>query len=224
MNHSPGWDWDRALDAMPERWTEVADDLFAFVRQLRREKRRRVYDLGCGAGRHTVFLAEQGFMVTASDVSPSAIEHTRARLADSHTNASLYQIDMLDWPFQASAFDAVIAYNVVYHATLRDIEQLLDRIDNSLGDDGLLFITLKSSEDSEYGQGRELAPFTYAPASGIEEGIPHYYVDQSEVMRLLSGFELISVIHKKEIPLTPENTRTRAHWVVWARKRSQTIL
>ena len=84
---------------MPDRWTEVADELFSFTNAMRRRKLQRVYDLGCGVGRHTVFFAQQGFTVTASDVSPSAIEHTRSNLDAAGVDALLHRLDMGQWPF-----------------------------------------------------------------------------------------------------------------------------
>lgn len=39
----------------------------------------RVLDLGCGDGRHAVFLADHGFHVTAIDVSPHAIRKLQHR-------------------------------------------------------------------------------------------------------------------------------------------------
>ena len=36
---------------------------------LRQSGAKRVYDMGCGLGRHTIMLAENGFSVVASDIS-----------------------------------------------------------------------------------------------------------------------------------------------------------
>jgi 2-polyprenyl-3-methyl-5-hydroxy-6-metoxy-1,4-benzoquinol methylase len=219
MKTTKGWDWDHALTVMPERWTEVAEEIFPFTARLKAEGLRKVCDLGCGVGRHTVFLAEQGFHVTASDVSDSAIAHTRSRLRDHGVDADLHQMDMLDWKFSEHAFDSLIAFNVVYHATRSQVEAVLEAIERSLRPGGLIFITFKSTLDSECGQGRKLAPFTYAPTSGVEEGVPHYYVDEAEAKRLLSRYELVSLVHKQELPVSTKSERLRAHWVVWARKR-----
>ena len=41
--------------------------------------RGRVLDIGCGAGRHSLFLQEKGLDVTGVDVSPLAIQVCRAR-------------------------------------------------------------------------------------------------------------------------------------------------
>lgn len=216
MTTGEGWDWSRALQLMPGRWTEVADELFSFARDMHGHGCRSVYDLGCGAGRHTLFLAQQGFSVTASDVSPSAIEHTRERLEQAGVAASLQRLDMRYWPFEDDCFDAVLAFNVVYHAFREDIESVLAEIRRTLRPGGLLFVTLKSTLDAQYGLGRELARFTWAPESGIEKDVAHYYVDEGEARRLLREFELISMIHKQEYPLSATSERHRAHWVIRA--------
>jgi SAM-dependent methyltransferase len=216
MTAGKGWDWEQALTAMPGRWTEVADELFSFANELRRRRCRQVYDLGCGVGRHSVFLAQQGFEVTAADISSSAIEQTRANLRAADVEARLQRLDMTEWPFADDAFDAVVAFNVVYHARRDQIEAILAQIRRVLRPRGLLLVTFKSTLDSECGQGQALAPFTWAPTAGIEAGIAHYYVDADEARRLLENFELVSMVHKQELPLAGDNERHRAHWVIRA--------
>lgn len=41
----------------------------------------KALDLGCGSGVHMVFLAQEGFSVCGTDISPVGVENTRARLA-----------------------------------------------------------------------------------------------------------------------------------------------
>jgi SAM-dependent methyltransferase len=218
MSTTGGWDWDKALQEMPGRWTEVADELFSFSHEMHNCGCQSVFDLGCGAGRHSVFLAQQGFAVSASDISPSAIEKTRANLQQAGTDATLYQIDMTEWPFSDAQFDAVVAFNVVYHAHRAEVETILHQINRVLSPGGLLFITFKSTLDAQCGQGEQLAPLTWAQTSGIEKGIAHYYVDEAEARRLMQDFDLISMVHKQELPGSGKSERHRAHWVIWARK------
>ena len=136
MSTTGGWDWDKALQEMPGRWTEVADELFSFSHEMHNCGCQSVFDLGCGAGRHSVFLAQQGFAVSASDISPSAIEKTRANLQQAGTDATLYQIDMTEWPFSDAQFDAVVAFNVVYHAHRAEVETILHQINRVLSPGG----------------------------------------------------------------------------------------
>lgn len=220
MNSVKGWDWDRALQATPGRWTEVAEELFPFVSLLVKEKIKTVYDLGCGVGRHTVFLAKQSFKVTASDVSPSGVRKTREWLANENTNANVVELDMLTWPFDSGTFDAIIAYNVVYHAMRNEVEHVIRQAYRVLSMNGVMLVTFKSILDSEYGEGLRLDQSTYAPVAGVEKGIPHYYVDEDEVRRLLQDFELLKLIHKQELPLLEGECRRRAHWVAWVKKSS----
>lgn len=218
MTTSEGWNWDLALQLMPGRWTEVADEMYSFAGEMHVRGCHSVYDLGCGAGRHAAFLAQQGFSVTASDISSSALEQTRGRLEQSGVDASLLRIDMRDWPFGDGCFDAVVACNVVYHAVRDEVESILAQVRRCLRPGGLLLITFKSTLDSQFGQGRELATFTWAPVSGIEEGVAHYYVDENEAKRLLKEFELESMVHRQELPVSSQSKRHRAHWVIRARK------
>ena len=218
MGANDGWDWNRALLEMPDRWTEVADEMFSFANEMHNNQCQTVYDLGCGVGRHTVFLAQQGFNVTASDISSSAIENTRANLLQANVDARLHQLDMTEWPFDDGQFDTVIAFNVVYHATCSEIETILAQVNRVLRPQGLLFITFKSVLDSQCGQGDQLAAFTWAPTSGVEKGIPHYYVDEAEAKRLLQDFELVSMIHKQELAIAGNSERQRAHWLIRAKK------
>lgn len=64
----------------------------------------RVLDLACGRGRHAILLAEKGYDVTGTDLSPQNI-----RLASRHekSNLSFYVHDMRDL-FRINYFDIVL--------------------------------------------------------------------------------------------------------------------
>ncbi len=44
------------------------------------------------------------------------------------------------------------------------------------------------------------------------------YVDAAELRRLLADFELLSLVHRQELPVDGNDQRQRAHWVVRARR------
>lgn len=60
-------DWPRRL----------AEERSLILRTLEGAPSRRVLDLGCGAGHHARFLAEQGYEVVAIDASEAALERAR---------------------------------------------------------------------------------------------------------------------------------------------------
>jgi SAM-dependent methyltransferase len=63
----------------------------------------RVLDIGCGAGRHSLYLQERGFDVLGIDISPLAIKICKLRGVK---KAEVMSIDDLD--FQPNSFDTII--------------------------------------------------------------------------------------------------------------------
>jgi SAM-dependent methyltransferase len=55
-----------------EEWPQIDQDAMKFVQG-------RVLDIGCGAGRHALYLQEKGFDVTGIDNSPQAIKVCKLR-------------------------------------------------------------------------------------------------------------------------------------------------
>jgi SAM-dependent methyltransferase len=64
----------------------------------------RVLDVGCGAGRHSLYLQGQGFEVTAIDNSPGAIEVCKLRGVKNAIVRSLADVDQ----FEPDSFDTVL--------------------------------------------------------------------------------------------------------------------
>jgi SAM-dependent methyltransferase len=79
----------------------------------------RTIELGCGTGINAVWLAQQGFAVTAVDFSPLAIEKARKRAADAKTNVRFMSADVCDLPKDLGAYDFVFDRGC-YHAVRRD--------------------------------------------------------------------------------------------------------
>ncbi|WP_435320037.1 class I SAM-dependent methyltransferase [Haloarchaeobius sp. TZWSO28] len=61
-------------------------------------------DVGCGAGKHALFLQAHGTDVVPFDVSPGAVAAARARgVADAHV------ADMFDMPYRSNRFPSLLA-------------------------------------------------------------------------------------------------------------------
>ena len=79
-----------------EEWPQIDQDAMNFVQG-------RVLDIGCGAGRHALYLQEQGFDVTGIDNSPLAIKVCKAR---GLRNAQLLQITRIS--SRLGVFDTIL--------------------------------------------------------------------------------------------------------------------
>lgn len=213
------WDW---LDPpkVAGGWIEPLEEVVPFVERLRADGARRIYDLGCGRGRHTLMLARQGFEVCATDLSLQGLRLTKEWLRREQLDAVVARADMVAAPYPAALFEGVLAVDVVYHGTEADVTQTIAEIARVMKAGGLAFITFQSIRSSKFGRGRRVGDNVYVPESGYEEGIPHFFADEGYLKGLIRGpLELLRLTHKEEIGDENGSRERRCHWLAWAGRR-----
>jgi SAM-dependent methyltransferase len=77
----------------------------------------RIVELGCGTGVNAVYLASQGFDVTAIDLSPTALDAARKRAEEAGVTVNWIQADVLNPPALGS-FDLIFDRGC-YHGVRR---------------------------------------------------------------------------------------------------------
>ena len=104
------------MNGNPSRWVRRFAPLIA--------PGGRVLDLACGSGRHSLFLAAEGFRVEAVDRDAAAI----AALAplDPRVSARVADIEGGPWPYYGHVFDAVVVTNYLFRPLLPLIMNALD--------------------------------------------------------------------------------------------------
>jgi len=108
-----------------ERFAAREPDLRLIALATEYPARVRELDLGCAAGRNTVFLGWKGFDVTAVDASRAMVEATRARLVQvlGETEAALRvrvgRMDRLEWA-GSETFELLVAFGIYPCAESRD--------------------------------------------------------------------------------------------------------
>lgn len=86
----------------------TAHEVEFLIDLLHLEPEARVLDVGCGAGRHTVALAQAGYSVTGVDVSRGLLDVAAEKANAAGVKPSLFEVDARQMPFE-SEFDAVIS-------------------------------------------------------------------------------------------------------------------
>ena len=95
-------------------------------------------------------------------------------------------------------FDAIVAYNVVYHAYQAEMERALQQIYRILRASGSLLVTFQPKVSSSYVKEWEVEHGTVIKREGFEAGIPHHYADRNEVIELLSGYRIVELSHMEQ--------------------------
>jgi len=152
---------------------------------------RRVVDLGCGSGRHTVFLAQRGFDVIGIDNSPTALRLSREWLTHEGLRARLALADMRrPLPLPGGVWDAVISTQVIHHALQDTARGTAREISRILRPGGVLFVSVPSGTDPDE-TFREVEPGTFVPTSGDEAGLPHHIFSAEELASLFPGYAVL---------------------------------
>jgi len=182
--------WDKIFKQQGKVFTEPHEDMPGIVRLLKNKRADTILDLGCGSGRHTVYLARQGFSVYGLDNSPQGIALTQQWLADEGLQADLQLQSMTErLPYADAFFDGVVSVQVIHHATLATIKGIVHEMFRVLKTGGLVFVTVTMLRHHE-GPFEEIEPNTFVPLGGPEKGLPHHCFTPEELGELFGAFEM----------------------------------
>lgn len=187
------WEWQE----QEARWLEPADEFQPVARRWVERGWKRAADIGCGLGRHSLFLASLGFEVTAIDLSPRGLERLRAEARRLGLDRSIRALegDMVDLPEDLGTFDCVVSFHAIYHTDRAGLERAISWVTRHLRPGGGFYVTFNSKSNASFRNPahRRLDEHTLLKQSGPEAGIPHTYVDYGDVRQLLQGYELAKV-------------------------------
>jgi tellurite methyltransferase len=159
---------------------------------------RTALDIGCGVGRHAIYLAEQGFQVTAIDASPAGLDVARQAADDAGVEIAFHEADFASLPFADASFDFVLAWNVIYHGDGEVVRQALDEIRRVVRPDRLFQGTMISKRHNRYGDGQEIRPNTFVVDDDDEKAHAHFYCNDRELIGLLTGFQLLRLEDRQQ--------------------------
>jgi SAM-dependent methyltransferase len=239
------WDriWSRAAAAAPELLPHPEVARLAGELRAAGAGVRRVFDLGCGPGRHTVYLAAAGFEVHACDFSPVAVAQCREALAAAGLTAQVREGTATRIAYPDGFFDWILSVQVLYHGRRGDVAAALAEARRALRPGGWLFATFLSATDDKLawyrqeqaaGRAEELEPGTYrALVRGPgDEHMPHTFLAESDFRPaaagaagaagqapLLDGYEIVTLREERQRGVDfVGKVRRRADWYLVARR------
>ncbi len=153
------------------------DELNFFLKQL--PKKAEILDTGCGSGHIASHLEKQGLKVTGIDFSDKMIELAKNRCKKS----KFIKADIDNFDYGKEKYNGIIASFILIHLKKTSTKKLMNRIYNSMKQNGILFIsTIK-------GKGEHFGPEPLNP----EYNMYFRYTEKNEMKMLLSktGFKII---------------------------------
>lgn len=148
-------DWEASVQRQ-------ADALNGVIREYFGEKPKTVLDASCGIGTQSIGLAKLGYQVTASDLSPTAIEQAQQEALKHGVQIEFHVVDMRQiWQAYQRQFDIVIACDNSVPHLLSDEEILLafkQYYQCTKSDGGCLISVRDYAQMERIDKGKQMAP------------------------------------------------------------------
>lgn len=193
-------DWESIFKKKGRVFIKPHDDMTMVINLLKKNSARKVLDLGCGTGRHTILLAKKGFDVYGLDISKEGLRQTAESLRKNELKAKLRCGSCYKkFPYKDNTFDAIISVQVIHHNYVKKIRYCISEIERVLKPNGILFVTVAINRArGRTKRFRLAAPRTYIPLDGDEKGLPHYIYNKQLLRRDFKNFNIIKIYNDKK--------------------------
>jgi len=111
-----------------------------------------VLSVADGEGRNAVWLAEQGCQVSATEISPVALEKAAKLAKGRHVEVDWLQADILNWEWPLEAYDVVVGIFVQF-ATPAERPRQIGGMKQAVKPGGLLFLQGYTPKQLEFRTG-----------------------------------------------------------------------
>jgi ubiquinone/menaquinone biosynthesis C-methylase UbiE len=112
-------------------------------------KVRKVLDLGCGSGRHSIALAKEGFSVTGIDFSKEALALAE-KWAKKENLKVTFELGNINkrMKFKDASFEGILAIDSLHYDSTQALKFTLKEMARILKTNGLIFVTLPTQVDN----------------------------------------------------------------------------
>lgn len=195
MVESKGWEWEKANQSP---WLKPADDVYYLANKWSELGFKKVLDLGAGLGRHSIFLAQHGFNVSAIDISDYGVNHLKEWAVKENLDIDVRVCDMVSLPYDDNSFDCVFVYHAISHADTEGIKKVISEIERVLKQGGEIYTSMCSKDSwdfSKSGFPKIDENTVINKEEGPENNVPHFYANREDILNLFNNFYIERIRH-----------------------------
>ena len=192
--------WNKIFKRDGKVFLKPQEDIPKIVKLFKKKGVKRILDLGCGSGRHMVYLVKHGFEVYGIDIAPKGLQITKNWLKKEKLRANLKIGNVYKkLPYKNNSFDALISTQTLHHNRIGNIRKSIKEIERILKPKGLIFITVsrkgpvKDIPKEKLWKIKFIAPRTFIPLSHNEKGLIHYWFNKKLLRKEFKNFKIYDI-------------------------------
>ena len=138
--------YNKNAKELSEKFKELMDlkRRYEFQRFINLLNGKKVLDLGCGSGDHSLYFKDKGLDVTSIYLSEEMIKLCNEK----ELNATLMDIENLE--FEDKSFDGIWAVTSLLHIPKSRLNKVIEKLNMILKDDGILYVCVKEGEGEKF--------------------------------------------------------------------------
>lgn len=159
-------DWNQRYRNEKQIWGNAPSMVaWTVVNQLQAQpvsNEKKIFEIGCGYGRDTLFIAQNGYAIEAIDSSDVGVHQTQRLLENFITQgkATISTNHFTQMTLQPNTYDAVFSHRVLHLIPDETLPSFIEQIDRMTKPHGLVVISARSEKDRRKDD-RLLSEYTY---------------------------------------------------------------
>ena len=186
MTISKAWKWE-VLSKDDEYWN-TPDFMMHFLNYRWRTAGFETFlDIGCGLGRHSLYMAANGFNVYGIDYSKYVIDTVKEKAYSRGLDIKLSIGDVASLPYESESVDCIAAIGVLSNNDKNGMSVILKEMHRVLKEGGETYFNI-ISKISDMGNNEELI-----------NGNSFYQITEDDFEWLFKDFSIVSIKHVDEL-------------------------
>lgn len=198
--------WDEHYERPKSKLAFPDENLVRLLSRIQ-PKNRNALDFGCGSGRHSYLLQNEGYFVTGCDNSKTTID----LLNEGNSPIRFLHTPGTNLPFSPNEFGLILSWGVFHYNQREEAKKLLSSLYESLDTGGYLLGSIRADGDTHLGLTQGKMNLT-----DLSGGYAETY-SLEDLKSYLSIFSKVSIGYSERTPLGKLEERI-CHWFFLAEK------